>query len=118
MYDIATDSLRPATQEDWDRLSKFAQDVGRARTRAREIASHSPDGEDFNFKLACYVNPMRLDGLFVAEDKEIEPFKDIKGLDGSLRYPTTPMTRWLIPGQLEPMFAEEIVRRWNKGADK
>ncbi len=46
---------------------------------------------EFNFKLKCYPNPMREDGVFVAEDKPIEPDPVARTLDGPY-VPPTPKT--------------------------
>jgi hypothetical protein len=64
---------------------------------------------NFNFKLAIYQNPMRDDGVFVAEDKPIEPYPP----PNDHQRPAIPTTRFQIPHQLPRDFAEEIVRRWN-----
>lgn len=71
----------------------------------------------FDFRLKVYLNPMRNDGVFVAEDRPIEPYSNgqggfIRSLDGSPRYPAIPNGH-SIGTQLPRDFAEELVRRWN-----
>jgi hypothetical protein len=69
---------------------------------------------DLSFKLKIYPNPMRDDGVFVAEDKEIEPYP-LPGAEGRPHYPAIPNTPYRFGQQLPRDFAEELVRRWNNG---
>jgi len=71
----------------------------------------------FDFRLRVYPNPVRDDGVFVAEDKPIEPYI-MPGPDGRLQFPAVPQTPFLIRSQLEPEFAAELVRRWNAQQEK
>lgn len=64
-------------------------------------------------KWRTYPNPMRGDGVFVAEDKPVEPYPGVRRLDGSSIYPATPQTRHAIPFQLPHAEAEELVRMLN-----
>jgi hypothetical protein len=109
IYDISSDEWRPATQKDIDEMQAI---IFKMMTRPQPSL---PPGQqyDLNFKLAAYRNPMRTDGLFVAEMKEIEPYPGIKGLAGETLYPATPDTPWKIGSQLPIPFASEIIRRWN-----
>jgi hypothetical protein len=68
---------------------------------------------EFDFKLAIFPNPMRDDGVFVAEDKPIEPYDRGQIPGQPPRRPTIPNTKYSLGMQLERRFAEEIVRRWN-----
>lgn len=68
---------------------------------------------DMNFKLAIFPNPMRDDGVFVAQDLPIEPYKGCYTLDGKPSYPTLPQRGYSIGHQLPHGFAAELVRRWN-----
>ena len=72
----------------------------------------NPDGP-LDFRLKVYPNPMRDDGVFVAEDREIAPYPGISNVDGTLCYPSTPNTQYRMGRQLPRDFAEELVRRWN-----
>ena len=66
-----------------------------------------------DFLLKVFPNPMRNDGVFVAEDKEIAPYPGISNMDGKPCYPAIPRTRYQLGYQLERGFAEELVKRWN-----
>lgn len=115
MYDIVSDTIREATQQDWDDVQKFIQSIGQAHSKMLESDKR---GDEMNFRLATFVNPMRDDGLFVAEDKPIEPYEGCARFDGSPVYPACPKTKWLIGHQLGHVFAQEIVRRWNLCQDR
>ena len=106
-YDIKTDGIVPVTQKDWDDLERFLSTCGTAN-RPEAPAKAKP--ETFNFRLAAYVNPMRNDGLFVAEEKETQP---VKSPMGGFYYHPTPETPWKFWQQTHPDFAREVVRRWN-----
>ena len=108
ILDISTDSKRPATQEDIDFMQNVLFKISMRPTP--EVIGSSPD---FTFKLAIYPNPMRSDGVFVSEEKEIEPYAEIRGLQGQLLFPAVPSTPYAIRGQLPFEFAYELVRRWN-----
>lgn len=110
IYDISLDARRPVTQEDIDVRDELLAKLSKLNTpiEIRGFAEH-----DFDFKLACYVNPARDDGLFVAEDKTIEPYP-MRGLSGERLYPAIPNTPYRIGTQLSPDFARELVRRWNR----
>lgn len=66
----------------------------------------------FGFRLKVYPNPMRDDGVFVAEDKPIEPYPP----PNDHSYPAIPKTDYALDMQLPHEFAKEIVRRWNLGS--
>lgn len=55
-----------------------------------------------------YVNPQRSDGLFVAQDKPIEPYPKARGMGGEPLYPATPHDAWGIQSQLEHDNAEFV----------
>ena len=110
IYDIPTDRKRPATQNDIDQMQAI---IFKMALRSRPLPTDTE--ANFTFKLAVYPNPMRSDGVFVAEDKEIEPYEGISGWNGESLYPATPSTPYGIGSQLPKDFACELVRRWNKG---
>ena len=65
-------------------------------------------------RLAIYANPMRNDGVFVYEEKPIEPYDaGVYGINGEFLYPAVPQNAIGIGIQIPRHFAEEIVRRWN-----
>lgn len=55
-----------------------------------------------------YVNPMRDDGVFIGEDKEIKPYPN------STSYPAVPNDAAVYEIQIEKKLAEEIVTELNK----
>lgn len=61
-----------------------------------------------------YINPMRDDGLFVAEDKPLEPYPEITNMDGSPVFPAIPNTKYSIGFQLPHKEAKELVRLLNE----
>ncbi len=75
----------------------------------------TPSGP-LDFRLKVYPNPMRDDGVFVAEDKEIAPYPGVSRVDGKPCYPAIPCTKYSLGSQLEPEFAKELVQRWNNWA--
>lgn len=109
IYDIATDSLRDITQKDWDDVQVFLNTLGRLQEKLKEADKR----KDMDFRLATFVNPMRTDGLFVAEDIPIEPYPGVSRFDGKPIYPACPKTKFSLGHQVEPDFARELVRRWN-----
>ena len=111
IYDVSTVSRIPATQEMIDELQNYVFSFSK-----RPVPDEEPAREIFLFRLAAYVNKQRSDMLFVAEEKEIEPYQGIINVDGSLCYPSTPRTKYCCPMGMEPNFAREIVRRWNEQA--
>lgn len=111
IYDISLDEHRPATQEDIDQLQKIVSSLYTARNAEAQL----PLNKNFDFKLAVYTNPHRIDGVFVAENKPIEPYKNITGIRGEALYPAVPKTQYYLGNQVEYYFAHELVRRWNRG---
>jgi hypothetical protein len=69
-------------------------------------------GQD-QVKLKIFPNPMRDDGVFVAEDRPIEPYSGVHGANGEVLFQAVPQGRIRIMNQLPRDFAEELVRRWN-----
>jgi hypothetical protein len=110
IYDPATATTRKATQEDIDRMQEIITAL-LVQPLPRDPGDVPPD--KMTFDLAIYPNRMRNDGVFVAERKPVNAYPGIRGLRGELLFPSIPHTPWHIPGQLVPIFAEEIVRRWN-----
>lgn len=111
ILDPSTYEKRPATQEDIDLLENYVWSFSKC-----PVPDEEPLKETFPFRLAAYVNKQRSDMLFVAEEKEIEPYPGITDVDGSPCYPSTPRTQYCCPMGMEPNFAREIVRRWNEKA--
>jgi hypothetical protein len=63
-------------------------------------------------KLRKFENPMRDDGVFVAEDKDIDPYPGISALDGSQIFPAVP--RGLVFGhQMPHALADRVIACWN-----
>jgi hypothetical protein len=63
-------------------------------------------------KWATYINPMRSDGVFIAEDKPIEPYPDIK-IRGEPYYPAIPKTVHSLGFQLSIDIANRLVALLN-----
>lgn len=62
-----------------------------------------------------YVNKMRNDGLFVAEDKPIDPYEAyVRGWISSPKYPATPNTEHALSHQLPHEDAERLVEILNR----
>ena len=59
-------------------------------------------------RLKCYPNPQRADGIFIAEDKPIEPYSGVQTLHGPV-YPATPRNAWHLGFQVEPVAARRLV---------
>lgn len=76
------------------------------------LRSDPADTDLAQIELAAYCNPMRDDGVFVAEKKEIEPYAS-RGMDGELRYPPAPRTPHKFPQQLPHDFARRVIACWN-----
>lgn len=108
VFDYGLGENREATQGDIDTMQAF---IAAAQRKARPIKPPRIDRVVFDFKLAVYPNPMRNDGMFVAELKNIQPYPGYP--DEDRHYPATPETPWKIGCQITPLFAFEIVRRWN-----
>lgn len=115
IYDITTDALRPATQADIDSLSAFVQ---RLMYAAALAPLDSLPAKPMNFRLRVYPNRFRDDSVFVAEDMPLTPYANLRDLRGQPIYPSVPSntTRYIGSG-LDPIFAHELVRRWNAFVD-
>ena len=109
IFDYSLGHSRRATQDDIDHLQRAI--TAMALRVHPEVPSGA--GQRFDFRLAIFRNPMRADGVFIAEEKEIDAYPGITTLDGAPCYPTIPDTPWAVRSQLAPEFAAEIVRRWN-----
>ena len=117
-YDIASDSLVEVTQADWDELEQRIETLAKFAITPPEQrrAAHNQfySEKEFDCKLRTYPNPViSKDLVFVAEDRGIEPYKDISGLDGKPMYPTVPQKGLFFPHAIACNLAEEIVKRWN-----
>ena len=110
-YDISTDSMESLTQEKFDEFMKFIGTVSQLNRKMEDVRQISQ--RDFSFKLAVYPNRMRSDGVFVAEDRPIEPYEGARDMAGNLCYPSTPQHGYKIGSQIPHAFAYELVRRWN-----
>jgi hypothetical protein len=117
IYDINLDDYRPVTQADIDKMEELIQKLMHEEMGRQSVENVPPPEGGFNFRLACFRNKMRSDGLFVAEDIPIQPYADILDPKGGFIYPSTPRTPWHLRGQLPHAFAQELVRRWNLYAD-
>lgn len=110
ILDLSLGYRRPATQEDIDKMQEFLLALPRAPAPVNDDIT---DDADFGFLLTMYPNRMRDDGVFVAELKEIEPYKGITGMQGEAIFPSHPDTIYRLGTQLPRKFAKELVRRWN-----
>lgn len=110
IYDVSIDAQRPATQQDVDELQAF---VFAVQIKSEPIENHPRPSHGYDFKLACYPNRFRDDGLFVAEKKSIEAYEGITTLEGKPIYSSVPKTKWQLRSQLPHDFAHELVWRWN-----
>lgn len=113
IYDLTTDTHRPVTQEDVDQMVEILAQL----SRIHPPLPVPPQGPfEFTFRLAIYQNPMRSDGVFVAEDKPRLPYEGVTGTRGERLYPATPQTPYALGRQVDVEFARELVRRWNAGS--
>ena len=110
IFNFGTGEKVPATQADIDDLQAYVMSFSKRPEIDKEESKHT---DALKFRLACYVNKMRSDMLFIAEEKEIEPYKGIRNIDGGLCYPSVPNTKYCLPVGVAPEFAREIVKRWN-----
>jgi len=55
-----------------------------------------------------YPNPMRSDGVFIGQERQIQPYPNVRGLDGHL-YPATPQGAKTYPMQLPHDVAEKVL---------
>lgn len=110
VFDIAQWGRRVATQADFDRLMATVRDFEKFA-----MTSLAPSATEWspNVELACYVNPMRQDGVFVAEKREIKPYPGHTHVDGSPCYPSVPQGGVRFPMQLDHEFARRVVACWN-----
>jgi len=98
------------------RIGAWRRVISKIDPAGAQAITPEPYGEprsEFDFKLKAYPNPMRDDGLFVSEDKEITPYPGITTVDGKPCYPSVPSTLFKFRQQFPAKFAEELVRRWN-----
>ena len=110
-YDVRFDEMRYIRQEDVDGML----DILNAMIEPVGAHQEVPSTQEFTFKLACYPNRMRAGESFVAEDKAITPYQGISDLFGRPLYPATPDTPWKLGRSFPTEFAQELVRRWNRG---
>lgn len=106
--------------DEW-RLGNWRRVLTRIEPATEPEREPEPYGEPagpLDFRLKVYPNPMRDDGVFVAEDKEITPYPGVARCDGKPCYPAVPTTRYSLGHQLDPEFGAELVRRWNLAAPK
>lgn len=60
-----------------------------------------------------YPNPMRNDGVFLAQDRPLKPYPGIFDGDGRPVYPPTPLDAYAYERQLPIDMAERLVKRLN-----
>lgn len=60
-----------------------------------------------------YLNPMRDDGVFLAQDTPHRPYEGVWESDGSPMYPATPQRSYSYPNQLPLDMAQRLVTRLN-----
>lgn len=109
-YDIATDTMMPVSQKDWNEVMDFVH----KSTQARALLA-IPDEESsqtWRFQLAIFPMPMAPAKAFIAEAKAIEPYPALQ-YKGETYFPPVPKTPWII-NAVSLEFAAEIVRRWNR----
>lgn len=61
-----------------------------------------------------YPNPMRADGVFVGQDRPLEPYPGLSDMMGNPLYPATPKGAYSYPRQLPPEMAARLVDRLNE----
>lgn len=113
IYDIATDSRRPATQADVDEMQRALIEYSFKRAMMMTPTETPTTMAKYKFQLALYPNPMRPGEAFVAEAKEISE-EPLETYHGRPLYAPVPQTEWIIRGSINLDFACEIVRRWNR----
>lgn len=62
-----------------------------------------------HLRLRVFRNPMRSDGVFVAEDKPIRAYPGARGFDGLPLFPAVPQDGVSLGYQVEPELARRIV---------
>jgi hypothetical protein len=113
-FDISQNEWLTLSQSIADELYSFLHKISIINMKIENTRFASPK-IDFNFRLKIYPNRMRDDGVFVAEDREIEPYEGIKDVQGRLCYPSIPQGGYALSRQLPHAFAQELVKRWNTG---
>ena len=94
---------------------------GRRTMSRKTLEPHPGAGEDEVFEWLkeregpwkVYPNPMRDDGVFIAQDKPRVPYEGVTGLDESHRYPAVPQDAYGLGFQIPRDIAENVVRRLN-----
>jgi hypothetical protein len=61
-----------------------------------------------NGPFRLYPNPMRSDGVFIGEDKEIQPYPGVRSINGPL-YPATPQGAKTYPTGLPHDVADKVL---------
>lgn len=103
--------IRVPCEQDWiDNVQEIFRKLGQIH---QEIFITKSPQDLSSVRLKVFPNPMRHDGVFVAEDQIIKPYPDVKGPKGELIYPAVPLGVFSIPAQLPLDFAQELVKRWN-----
>ncbi len=113
IYDIATDSRRPATQADIDEMQRVIVEYSYKREMMMIPQESQGDLAKYSFQLALYPNPMRPGEAFIAEAKAISD-EGLVQYHGRPLFAPVPETQWIIRGSVNLDFACEIVRRWNR----
>lgn len=63
-----------------------------------------------------YPNPMRDDGMFVGQDKELKPYPNVRSMSGPL-YPATPIGAKMYPGQVPHDIGIKAIEMMNNKED-
>ena len=109
MYDLSNNERRPVTQKDVDEWQNLFDALGKIHM---EFSQSDPEMPCY-FKLKAYANKMRPGRYFVAEDKPLEPYPGIRGIDGGACYPSVPLGAISFGRDMPKDVADELVRRWN-----
>lgn len=106
IYEASTDSYRPATQEDIDKLIDIRDSAG---NWFMEQLSYTKYTDLKYLRMAIYPNPMRQDCVFVCEDKPISPYRHCQDVNGNPSYPSTPQGAMGFPAGIKPDLAKRVV---------
>jgi len=108
-YDINLDEMRPVTQKDVDEW----QNLFGALIKVHMEYPQSDPEMPCSFKLKAYANKARPGRYFVAEDKPLEPYPGVRGIDGGPCYPSIPLGAISFGRDFPKNVADELVKRWN-----
>lgn len=63
-----------------------------------------------------YPNPIRNDGVFIGQEKPLEPYPNAKDMFGKAIYPAVPFRGYCFPFQVPQAVAKVILQRLNEKA--